>query len=150
MYSKLLTTDDREALKSLLLGLPKEDLAMRFCGPVGSEWLERYVGKIDFEKGVVRGVFDKDHALIAISELAGATDGAMEFAVVVHPKIRGRGIAGKLLTLAKEDAVALGAKELVVYCLGANVAMARIARSGGIALRGQHGDMEGRLALQAA
>jgi RimJ/RimL family protein N-acetyltransferase len=131
-----LSARHRPRIASHLLALPEHDRYLRFGFAASDEQIGHYVGRIDFERDEVLGLFNRRLKLLALAHLAfldaqGGAATRAEFGVSVLPAARGRGYGKRLFDLAALHARNRGVQTLVIHALSENTAMLRIARQAG-------------------
>lgn len=141
-----LSASDRAAIQVHHLALSADDRRLRFGVSASDASLCAYVAGMDFARDATFGIFNDRFALAGTAHLARG-DGIAELGVSVLPEHRRRGLAGALLARAHAQARKWGAKALTIHCLAENVAMVRLARRGGLAVRTRSGEADGYLPL---
>ena len=140
----------RARLLAHLLALDDHDRHLRFGHVVSDEQIGQYVAHLDFARDEVFGVFDARLRLVASSHLAFAEDHrSAEFGVSVHPRVRGRGIGGRLFEHAVMHARNRGAQSMAIHLARENTAMLSIVRRSGAAVSYDGGDVMAQLTLPA-
>jgi GNAT superfamily N-acetyltransferase len=149
IVTRELTRLERPKLAAHLLALDAEDRRLRFGLPVADESIRDYVGRIDFARDAVFGVFDDELNLAGAAHLARADEHA-ELGVSVLPAHRGRGIGAALLERAHTHARNWGIGALFMHCLTENAAMMHLARKQGMRIAAASGEADAHLALPPA
>lgn len=144
-----LAPEHRPALLQHFLGLPPEDLRLRFGATVGPATLEAYVADMDFGRDAVFGVFGEDLLLAGVAHVARLTRAA-EFGVSVLPGHRGRGVGKALFARAVTYARNTGVATFFMHCLAENQAMMHVARSSGMEVVLEQGEADAYLQLAPA
>jgi GNAT superfamily N-acetyltransferase len=103
IVTRELTRLERPKLAAHFLALDAEDRRLRFGLPISDAVVTDYVGRIDFARDAVFGVFDDELNLAGAAHLARAEDHA-ELGVSVLPAHRGRGVGAALLERAHTHA----------------------------------------------
>lgn len=129
------------------LVLPKEDLRLRFGHTLALPAIEAYVDDIDFTIDGIFGVFDPDLRLVGVAHVAVLREVA-EFGVSVIPGHRGKGIGKALFQRAATFARNHQVDSLFVHCLAENQPMLHIARSVGMRVVHDSGEVDAWLALE--
>jgi ribosomal protein S18 acetylase RimI-like enzyme len=138
----------RNRVQAHLLELDDHDRHLRFGHVVSDEQIERYVAQLDFDRDEVFGIFDARLRLVANSHLAFAEDHrSAEFGVSVHPRVRGRGIGGRLFEHAVMHARNRGARSMAIHLARENTAMLNIVRRSGATVSLEGGDVMAQLQL---
>jgi GNAT superfamily N-acetyltransferase len=140
---------DRAALDPHFLALDGEDRRRRFGIPLNDAALRTYVGRIDFERDAVFGVYDDALHLVGAAHVARA-HGHAELGVSVLPAHRGCGIGGALLVRAHLRARNWGARALFLHCLTENAAMMHLARKQDMEIVTSAGESDAWLRLPPA
>lgn len=135
-----------------LLSLDERDRYLRFGYAASDTQIEQYVGRIDFARDEVFGIFNRKLELIATAHLAYLPEGkdgtrAAEFGVSVLSKARGRGYGARLFDHAMLHARNRNVDTLIVHALSENAAMLKIARKAGAKVHRDGGDSEAVLKL---
>ena len=140
----------RGRLLAHLLALDDHDRHLRFGHVVSDEQIAQYVAHLDFTRDEIFGIFDARLRLVASSHLAFAEDKlSAEFGVSVHPRVRGRGIGGRLFEHAVMHARNRGAHSMAVHLARENTAMLSIVRRSGATVSYDGGDVMAQLQLPA-
>ena len=128
VLTKQLSSTNREALRRHFLALPREDVRLRFGSSMSAEGINAYVGKIDFDRDAVFGVYDDNLQLSGVAHLALDTEhDAAELGISVLPGQRGQGIGTSLFERAESHAGNHYIKILFMHCLSENQPMIHIA-----------------------
>lgn len=144
-----LSRAERPALERHFLALDGEDRRLRFGASLKDDALRAYVGRIDFERDALFGVFDDALAVIGAAHVA-RDRGQAELGVSVLPAHRGRGVGGALLARAHLRARNWGVRALFMHCLAENGAMMHIARKQGMDILAESGEADAWLKLSPA
>ncbi|MCY7316363.1 MAG: GNAT family N-acetyltransferase [Rubrivivax sp.] len=133
-----------------LLALDGQDRQLRFAHVASDEQIARYAEHLDFGRDEIFGVFDDQLVLVAMAHLAFDADGKTpEFGVSVHPRLRGRGIGGRLFHHAVTHARNCGAGEIAIHIARENSAMLAIVRRAGARIDFAGADAVAQLGLPA-
>lgn len=149
IVTRELTRLERPKLAAHFLALDAEDRRLRFGLPISDAVVTDYVGRIDFARDAVFGVFDDELNLAGAAHLARAEDHA-ELGVSVLPAHRGRGVGAALLERAHTHARNWGIGALFMHCLTENAAMMHLARKQGMRIAAASGEADAHLALAPA
>lgn len=145
---RTLTDRHRGRVLAHLLALDEHDRHLRFGQVASDEQIERYVAQLDFDRDELFGIFDARLRLVANSHLAFAEDHrSAEFGVSVHPRVRGRGIGGRLFEHAVMHARNRGAHSMAIHLARENTAMLSIVRRSGAVVSCEGGDVMAQLQL---
>lgn len=132
------------ALKKHFEALSQDDLRLRFnmsCNPV---WVvENYVGKLDFQRDILLGVFEGDD-LVAFCHGA-VVNQSVELGLSVLSSHRGKGFGSVLIERVKAFAAAQGANDVYVMCASDNTAMLTLARRHAMKMSSIGGESEGHV-----
>ena len=126
--------------------LGDEDLRLRFGGPVGTEQIDNYVNRIDFERDAVFGVYADDLTLIGVAHLPRSDDKA-ELGLSVLARFRAGGIGTALFKRAVVHARNEQVGQLFMHCLTQNDAIMHIARKQGMRVVYEHCEADAYLEL---
>jgi len=140
---------ERKALEHHLIALRDEDRRLRFGLALPDQAIREYVGRIDFERDAVFGVFDDELQLIAAAHLARCA-GHAELGVSVLPDWRGRGIGAALLARSHTHVRNWGLRRLFMHCLSENAAMMHLANNQGMRICASSGEADAWLELPPA
>jgi len=140
---------DRSALEAHYAALGTEDLANRFCHSIKPEAVSTYLDQWSTAGIPSYGIFNPDHALVAVSQLAKSAD-ELEVGLSVLPAYRRTGLAMALLYRSASYARARGLKALIIHCLTHNFPMLSLARRIGMTVEISNGEADGHLTLRAA
>lgn len=126
----------RSRIGDHLLALNERDRLLRFGMLATDEQIRGYADRMDFERDLVFGVFDRRLCLLATAHLAfepaGDQPGTMvEFGVSVAERARGRGYGGRLFEHAVVHARNRGAQTMMIHIARDNAAMLGIVRRAG-------------------
>lgn len=141
-----LTFVDRPALERHLLALEAGDRRLRFGSTTSDAVICGYVGRIDFDRDAVFGIFDERLRLLGAAHFARAS-GHAELGVSVLAGHRNRGIGGALLERAVLRARNWGVQALLMHCLKENAAMMHLARKQGMRIATDAGEADAWLEL---
>ena len=138
----------RSRVLTHLLALDEHDRHLRFGHVASDEQIEKYVAQLDFARDEVFGIFDARLRLVAMSHLAFAEDHrSAEFGVSVHPRVRGRGVGGRLFEHAVTHARNRGASTMAIYLARENSAMLSIVRNSGATVSYEGSEVLAQLTL---
>lgn len=161
MVKELCERDRRRMLRHFL-ALDTSDRLLRFGTKLPDELVESYVGKIDFERDTVYGVYNRVFKLVAVGHLAFAPkekspgkvvttkEQVAEFGVSVSQSARGLGIGSKLFERAAIHCRNQDVDTLYMHCLSSNQVMMRIARKAGMEIQREYGEADAYLRLLPA
>jgi RimJ/RimL family protein N-acetyltransferase len=157
---KALGERDRRRVLRHFLGLDKRDRLLRFGSMVSDEQVGVYVGKIDFARDIVFGVFNRRFQLVGVGHLAfivraaqpgksRATDKerVAEFGVSVGSSARGQGVGSRLFERAAIHCRNSDIDTLYMQCLSSNRTMMHIAQKAGMQIRRECGEADAHLHL---
>ncbi len=154
-----LTTNDRVPMLDHLLALNASDRRLRFGHLASDDHIRSYVERLDLERDLLVGVFDRSLRLVAqahlaflkmsgpaVQEAGDAVPGARacdlheaEFSVSVLPRSRGQGMGSLLFEHAVTAARNRGVGRLWIHLLRENAAMLAIVQRAGAQI-----DFDGR------
>jgi ribosomal protein S18 acetylase RimI-like enzyme len=122
-----------------LLALNERDRLLRFGQAATDDQIRGYVGRIDFGRDELFGIFGRRLQLLAMAHLAldPAADGpgtVVEFGVSVLERARGRGYGGRLFDHAVTHARNRGADTMILHISRDNPAMLGIVSRAGAEL----------------
>lgn len=137
---------DRPALERHLLALGTEDRRLRFGIAPSDTAIRDYIGRIDFGRDALLGVFDADLRLLGAAHVARAA-GHAELGVSVLAEHRNRGVGGALLARAVLHARNWRLHALFMHCLRENAAMMHLARKKGMVIATEAGEADAWLEL---
>ena len=144
----------RARIAAHLKALDEEDRYLRFGYPAREEQIDNYVGRIDFDRDDVFGIYNRKLELIAMAHLAYSDDpehaACAEFGVSVLKKARGRGFGVRLFDRAAIHARNEGVDMLFIHALSENRTMLHIAAKAGATLERTGGETEAHLRLPPA
>ena len=143
---KQLTAGSRDTLVRHFHKLDSDDQRLRFGIAQSPESLKAYVGRMDFDRDAVFGVYDDDLELAGVAHLATDKDTA-EFGVSVVAAQRGKGIGAALFERANGFASNHMIHSLYVHCLTENKPMMHIARKAGMRIVTDSGESDAWLEL---
>lgn len=159
LVKQLEERDRRRMLKHFLL-LDDSDRLLRFGTVLPDEQIAVYVGKIDFRRDTVYGVYNRLFKLVAVGHLAFAPkekipmgsitttkDQVAEFGVSVSQSARGLGIGSKLFERAAIHCRNSDVDTLYMHCLSSNQTMIHIAKKAGMEIQRDHGEADAYLRL---
>ncbi len=141
-----LTALHRAALERHLLALDAQDRRLRFGIAPSDTSISGYVGRIDFERDALFGVFDEKLQLLGAAHLARAP-GHAELGVSVLGGHRNGGIGGALLARAVLHARNWQLRTLFMHCLRENAAMMHLAGKQGMLVKTDAGEADAWLEL---
>jgi len=156
---KQLAERDRRRMLKHFLGLDDSDRLLRFGTVLPNEQIEAYVGKIDFSRDAVYGVYNRMFKLVAVGHLAfepkeklpaGANttkDRVAEFGVSVSKSARGLGIGSKLFERAAIHCRNSDVDTLYMHYLSSNQTMMHIAKKAGMEIQRDRGEADAYLRL---
>ena len=156
---KQLEERDRRRMLKHFLALDDSDRLLRFGTVLPDEQVEVYVGKIDFGRDTLYGVYNRMFKLVAVGHLAFATreqlpgkfsttkDRVAEFGVSVSRSARGLGIGSKLFERAAIHCRNGDVDTLYMHCLASNQTMMHIAKKAGMEIQRDHGEADAYLRL---
>ena len=145
-----LESSDRPATLDHLLRLSSGDRQMRFCQVMSDEAVRAYAAKINFERDICIGVFDRQENLVALVQgFAYEEEGVrlMEAAFSTDEPMRRRGLGTLLFAEITDCALAVGVDRVIAQCLAgtgrcacsfsrqAPLAKSKTAKSSGICIR---------------
>lgn len=138
--------DDRGAFAGHLRALDEADRRLRFGLAVDDDFIDRYVGRIDFSSDVVFGVRAGPGELVGVGHLVvqGRTS---ELGLSVLPKARGRGLGAAIFRFAAARAARAGAARLYMHFLTSNRAILSIARKAGMSIHSEAGEADAYLVV---
>lgn len=141
MIVRRLWEGERKDVLELYRSLNEEDRYLRFFSPVGDNYLDTYVGRLDFLRGQVFGAFDGDACLVGVLELNRCAS-EFELSLAVSERARAQGVGRALVEKAWEEARASNVERLVLVCLAENSGMRALAKRLGMETRFAEGDIE--------
>jgi GNAT superfamily N-acetyltransferase len=144
--AKRLNIGNRPALIRHFVALPDEDLRLRFGIPMSEHALREYVGRIDFDRDAIFGVFEDNLSLSGVAHVA-IGGGMAEFGVSVLPDHRKRGIGGTLFEHAHAYARNHFIRTMFMHCLTENRVMMHIAKKSGMTICTESGEADAYLKL---
>jgi GNAT superfamily N-acetyltransferase len=154
---KQLGERDRRRILKHFTALDDSDRLLRFGTVLPDEMVEAYVGKIDFARDTVYGVYNKMFKLVAVGHLAFAPKAQLgavtekekvaEFGVSVSAPARGLGIGSKLFERAAIHCRNSDVDTLYMQCLSSNQTMMHIAKKAGMAITREYGEADAHLRL---
>ncbi len=147
--------EDAEAHRAFFQRLPAEDIRYRFFSPLrelSAETTARMT-QIDYEREMAFiAERERDQATLGVARLVCEQDkNTAEFAVIVQPDMKGKGLATQLMRRLIDWARERGIAEIVGQVLADNAPMLAFARSLGFSVRHQLGEedvLEARMALR--
>lgn len=147
--------EDAEAHRAFFARLPAEDIRFRFFSPLRELSPERTARMTQIDYGREMALIaerEADHATVGVARLAREEDeDTAEFAIIVQPDVKGKGVATELMSRLIEWARSQGIREIVGQVLADNAPMLAFARRLGFTahhLPGEEGVLEVRLALR--
>jgi RimJ/RimL family protein N-acetyltransferase len=148
---------DRRRIRRHFLLLDQRDRLLRFGGNVPDAQLEAYVGKIDFSRDIVLGVYNRLFQLVGVGHLAfraaesrpSATtkERVAEFGVSVSASARGKGVGTRLFERAAVHCRNRDIDTLYMQCLSSNKTMMHIAKKAGMQIKREYGEADAWLHL---
>jgi RimJ/RimL family protein N-acetyltransferase len=160
---KELSERDRRRMLRHFLELDESDRLLRFGTVLPDEQVHAYVGKIDFSRDVVLGVYNSMFKLVAVGHLAFAPKEAepvrskvtlkeriAEFGVSVSKSARGKGIGSRLFERAAIHCRNSDIDTLYMQCLSSNRTMMHIAKKAGMQIKREYGEADAYLHLPPA
>lgn len=156
---KQLAERDRRRMLKHFMGLDDSDRLLRFGTVLPDEQIEVYVGKIDFSRDAVYGVYNRMFKLVAVGHLAFAPKEKLpagasttkntiaEFGVSVSKSARGLGIGSKLFERAAIHCRNSDVDTLYMHCLSSNQTMMHIAKKAGMEIQRDRGEADAYLRL---
>jgi RimJ/RimL family protein N-acetyltransferase len=160
---KELSERDRRRMLRHFLALDDSDRLLRFGTVLPDEQVHAYVGKIDFSRDVVLGVYNSVFKLVAVGHLAFAAKEAeptrskvtdkeriAEFGVSVSKSARGKGIGSRLFERAAIHCRNSDIDTLYMQCLSSNRTMMHIAKKAGMQIKREYGEADAYLHLPPA
>lgn len=159
---KQLAERDRRRMLRHFLALDDSDRLLRFGTILPDEQVAAYVGKIDFRRDTVYGVYNRVFKLVAVGHLAFAPkeasplravtskDRVAEFGVSVSRSARGMGIGSKLFERAAIHCRNADVDTLYMHCLSSNQTMMHIAKKAGMEIQRDYGEADAYLRLLPA
>ena len=141
-------------LRDHLLALSERDRLLRFGLLATDEQIRSYVDRMDFERDLVFGIFDRRLRLLAMAHLAFEPAGdqprtTVEFGVSVAERARGRSYGGRLFDHAVTHARNRGASTMLIHIARDNSAMLGIVRRAGADIEFEGSEAVARLLLPA-
>ena len=157
---KQLAERDRRRMLKHFMTLDNSDRLLRFGTVLPDEQVGAYVGKINFGRDTVYGVYNKVFKLVAVGHLAFAPkeqltaasvvttkDKVAEFGVSVSKPARGLGIGTKLFERAAIHCRNSDVDTLYMHCLSSNQTMMHIAKKAGMEIQREYGEADAYLRL---
>lgn len=144
----------RARIEKHLLSLTSNDRYLRFGYAASDEQIRNYVGKLNFMRDEIFGVFNRRLELVAMAHLAYSVDpqwnSCGEFGVSVATNQRGRGLGQHLFARAVRHAQNEGVRMMFIHALSENAAMLKIARNAGARVERDGSESEAYLTLPPA
>ncbi len=143
-----LEPSDRRAILSHLLRLSDEARQMRFCQVMSDEAVRNYAAKIDFERDICIGVFDRQENLVALVQGFAYEDKdarVMEAAFSTDEAMRRRGLGMLLFAEITDCALATGVHRVIAQCLAGNRPMRMLLLAAGATCEVEDGEVVGHL-----
>lgn len=145
----------RARILAHLLALDEHSRYLRFGYAANDAHLATYVGRLDFERDELFGIFNRRLDLIAMAHLARPVEAdrsalpapTAEFGVSVLARARRRGFGRRLFEHAVLHARNRGVGALFIQALSENTAMLKIARDAGATVRRDGSETEAWLEL---
>jgi GNAT superfamily N-acetyltransferase len=154
---KQLGERDRRRMLRHFMALDDSDRLLRFGTVLPDEQVAAYVGKIDFARDTVYGVYNRVFKLVAVGHLAFAPkeqlgavtdkDRVAEFGVSVSASARGLGIGSRLFERAAMHCRNSDVDTLYMQCLSSNQTMMHIAKKAGMEITREYGEADAHLRL---
>ena len=156
---KQLAERDRRRMLKHFMGLDDSDRLLRFGNVLPNEQIEAYVGRIDFSRDAVYGVYNRMFKLVAVGHLAFAPkeklpalasttkETVAEFGVSVSKSARGLGIGSKLFERAAIHCRNSDVDTLYMHYLSSNQTMMHIAKKAGMEIQRDRGEADAYLRL---
>jgi RimJ/RimL family protein N-acetyltransferase len=157
---KALGKHDRRRVLRHFMALDKDDRLLRFGSMLPDEGVTAYVGKIDFARDIVFGVYNPTFQLVGVGHLALTSKEAhpdsihytdkekvAEFGVSVAKSARGQGIGTRLFERAATHCRNVDVDTLYMQCLSSNRTMMHIAKKAGMEIRREYGEADAHLHL---
>jgi RimJ/RimL family protein N-acetyltransferase len=142
------------AIEAHLLALGPQDRYLRFGYAATDEHILNYIGRLNFERDQLFGIFNRKLKLIAMAHLAFSVDphfkSCAEFGVSVTHSARARGYGSQLFSRAIMHARNEGVNQLFIHALSENTAMLKIARRAGARIERDGSESEAHLVLPSA
>ena len=121
---------------------------MRFCQVMSDEAVRAYAAKIDFERSICVGVFDRQENLVALVQgFAYEEEGArlMEAAFSTDEPMRRHGLGMLLFAEITDCALAAGVDRVIAQCLAGNRPMRMLLLAVGATCEVEDGEVVGHL-----
>jgi GNAT superfamily N-acetyltransferase len=147
--TKRLSSINRRALVAHFRALSNEDRRLRFGAGLSDSALTAYVGRIEFGRDAVYGVYSNDLTLSGVAHVASGDDTA-ELGVSVLDGYRRHGIGSALFERAGIWACNHGARILFTHCLSENAVMMHIAKKSRMQIVSSSGEADAYLKLAPA
>lgn len=156
---KQLQERDRHRMLAHFLALEESDRLLRFGSVLKDESVQGYVGKIDFSRDLVYGVYNRVFRLVGVGHLAFAPKDraavtskelVAEFGVSVSRSVRGMGVGSKLFERAAISCRNHDVDTLYMQCLSSNQTMIHIAKKAGMIIEREYGEADAYLKLLPA
>jgi RimJ/RimL family protein N-acetyltransferase len=157
---KALSERDRKRMLRHFVALDRDDRLLRFGSMLGDEQVTAYVGKIDFARDIVFGVYNGRFQLVGVGHLAFASKEAhpdsvnytdkekvAEFGVSVSKSARGQGVGTRLFERAAIHCRNSDVDTLYMQCLSSNRTMMHIAKKAGMEIHREYGEADAHLHL---
>jgi RimJ/RimL family protein N-acetyltransferase len=157
---KALGKRDRRRVLRHFLALDRDDRLLRFGSMLPDEQVTAYVGKLDFARDIVFGVYNTMFQLVGVGHLALTSKEAhpdsihytdkekvAEFGVSVAKSARGQGIGTRLFERAAIHCRNVDVDTLYMQCLSSNRTMMHIAKKAGMEIRREYGEADAHLHL---
>jgi GNAT superfamily N-acetyltransferase len=151
---------DRRRVLRHFLALDDSDRLLRFGTVLPDDSIRAYVGKLDFSRDIVLGVFSRVFQLVGVGHLAFAPKDAeparsqattkekvAEFGVSVSKSARGQGVGSRLFERAANACRNADVDTLYMQCLSSNKTMMHIAKKAGMQIKREHGEADAYLQL---
>jgi len=143
-----LGSGDRPAILSHLLRLSDGDRQMRFCHVLNDDGVRSYAERINFERDICIGVFDRHETLVALVQgFVYDEHGVrlMEAAFSTDEAMRRRGLGTLLFAEITDCALAAGVDRVIAQCLAGNRPMRMLLLAAGATCEVEDGEVIGCL-----
>jgi len=157
---KALSERDRRRILRHFLALDDSDRLLRFGSMQPDAQVSAYVGKLDFTRDIVFGVYNRVFQLVGVGHLAFTSKEAhpdsinytdkekvAEFGVSVSKSARGQGVGTRLFERAAIHCRNSDVDTLYMQCLSSNRTMMHIARKAGMEIQREYGEADAHLHL---
>lgn len=157
---KELQERDRRRVLKHFLSLETRDRLLRFGSVLSDDLVTNYVNRIDFQRDMVYGVYNRLFTLVGVGHLAFAPkdpapekdavttkERVAELGISVSKSVRGRGVGSKLFGRAAIHCRNNDIDTLYVHCLTSNQTMMHIAKKAGMEIHREYGEADAYLRL---